>query len=96
MRVARGQREAHLGIIGSRNGTHAKYIADRAFREDNEDGFRPMIRKIADITNVNLAVKAQEKFVEHLVDIDEIPVGLFLRSWSKVRELNSTACLMFL
>ena len=40
----------HLGIIGFRNGTHAKYIADRAFREDNEDRFRSMIRKIADIT----------------------------------------------
>ena len=30
-----------------------------------------MIHKIADITNVNLAVIAQEKFVEHLVDINE-------------------------
>ena len=70
-RVARGPREGHLGIIGFRNGTHAKYIADRAFREDNEDGFRPMIRKIADITNVNLAVIAQEKFVEHLVQVNE-------------------------
>ena len=61
----------HLGIIGFRNGTHAKYITDRAFREDILDGFRPMIRKIADITNINLAVIAQDKFVEHLVAIDE-------------------------
>ena len=34
-------------------------------------GFRPMIHKIADITNVNLAAIAQEKFVEHLVEINE-------------------------
>ncbi len=61
----------HLGIIGFRNGTHAKYIADRAFREDTEEGFRPMIRKIADITNINLAVIAQDKFVEHLIEINE-------------------------
>jgi hypothetical protein len=61
----------HLGIIGFRNGTHAKYIADIAFREDTEDGFWPMIRMIADITNINLAVIAQDKFVEHLVEINK-------------------------
>ena len=73
----------HLGIIGFRNGTHAKYITDRAFREDNEDGFRPMICKIADITNVNLAVIAQEKFVEHLVEINERTAADWqLREWT--------------
>ena len=30
-----------------------------------------MLRTRFDITNVNLAVIAQEKFVEHLVDINE-------------------------
>jgi hypothetical protein len=61
----------HLGIIGFRNGTHAKYIADRAFRADTEEGFLPMISKIANITNINLAVIAQDKFVEHLIEINE-------------------------
>ncbi len=41
-----------------------------------------MIRKIADITNVNLAVIAQEKFVEHLqvVDINERTAADWQRS----------------
>ena len=39
-----------------------------------------MICKIADITNVNLAVKAQEKFVEHLVDINERTAADWQRS----------------
>ena len=33
----------HLGPIGFKNGTHAKYIESREFREDNEKGFRPCV-----------------------------------------------------
>ena len=42
----------HLGPIGFKNGTHAKYIESREFREDNEKGFRPCVKVIADLTNV--------------------------------------------
>jgi hypothetical protein len=33
----------HLGPIRFKNGTHAKYIQSREFREDNEKGFRPCV-----------------------------------------------------
>ncbi len=49
----------HLGIIGYRNGTvctHTKYIQNREYQEDNKEGFRPMISKIADLTNTQLVV----------------------------------------
>ena len=73
----------HLGIIGFRNGTHAKYILNREFREDNEEGFRPMIRKIADLTNTQLVAIAQEKFVEHLFEIQESDAAVWQRGeWS--------------
>ncbi len=36
----------HLGPIGFKNGTHAKYIQSREFREDNEKGFRPCVKTL--------------------------------------------------
>mmetsp|Transcript_52048 Transcript_52048/g.108704 ORF Transcript_52048/g.108704 Transcript_52048/m.108704 type:complete len:242 (-) Transcript_52048:1056-1781(-) len=69
----------HLGIIGYRNGTHAKYIESREFREDNDEGFRPMIRKIADLTNIQHVVIAQRKFVQHLESINEFRAAAWIR-----------------
>jgi hypothetical protein len=66
-----------------RNSTHAKYIQDRAFHEDTDEGFRPMIRQIAELTNVNLVVIAQDKFVEHLSAINEPRAAEWMRDeWS--------------
>jgi hypothetical protein len=43
----------------------------REFREDNEKGFRPCVKAIADLTNVNAAVVAQEKLLVMLRDMGE-------------------------
>ena len=74
----------HLGIIGYRNGTHAKYTESREFCENNDEGFRPMICKIADLTNIQLVVIAQRKFVQHLESINEFRAATWIRdTWSE-------------
>ena len=55
MKAGANSCSTHLGPIGFKNGTHAKYIQSREFREDNEKGFRPCVKAIADLTNVNAA-----------------------------------------
>ncbi len=77
----------HLGPIWFKNGTHAKYIQSREFKEDNEKGFRPWVKAIADLTNVNAAVVAQEKLVAMLSDMGEELAADWMESeWTGPKE----------
>ena len=77
----------HLGPIGFRNGTHAKYIQSRGFREDNQKGFRPCVKAIADLTNVNAAVVEQEKLVAMLRDMGEERAADWMEDeWTGLKE----------
>ena len=77
----------HLGPIGFKNGTHAKYIESQEFREDNEKGFRPCVKAIADLTNVNAAVVAQEKLVAMLRDMGEERAAVWMEDeWTGTTE----------
>ncbi len=81
----------HLGPIGYKNGTHAKYIDSRDFREDNEKGFRPCIKAIlaaiADLTNINAAVVAQEKLVVMLHNMGETLAAIWMEDeWTGLKE----------
>jgi hypothetical protein len=69
------------------SGTHAKYIDSREFREDNEKGFRPCIKAIADLTNINAAVVAQEKLVVMLRDMGEMWAAIWMEGeWTRLKE----------
>ncbi len=71
MKAGANSCSTNLGQIRFKNGTHAKYIQSLEFREDNKEGFRQCFKKIADLTNVNAAVVAQEKLVAKLQDMGE-------------------------
>ncbi len=76
-----------IGPIGFKNGTHAKYIESREFREDTEKGFRPCVKAIADLTNVNAAVVAQEKLVAMLRDMGEERAAVWMEDeWTGTKE----------
>ena len=77
----------HLGPIGFRNGTHAKCIQSRDFREDNEKGFRPCIKAMADLTNIKAVVVAQEKLVAMLRDMGETQAANWMKDeWTGLKE----------
>jgi hypothetical protein len=68
-------------------GTSTKYIDSREFREDNEQGFRPCIKAIADLTNMNAAVVAQEKLVGMLRDMGEMRAAIWMEDeWTGLKE----------
>jgi hypothetical protein len=77
----------HLEPIGYKNGTHAKYIDSREFRDYNEKGFRPCIKSIADLTNINAAVVAQEQLVVMLRDMGETRAAIWMEDeWTGLKE----------
>ncbi len=77
----------HLGPIGFKNGTHAKYIQSQEFREDNKKGFRLCVKAIADLTNVNTAVVAQEKLVVMLCNMgEELEADWMEDEWTGLKE----------
>jgi hypothetical protein len=76
----------HLGPQ-VKNGTHAKYIQSREFREDNEKGFRQCVKAMADLTNFNAAELAQEKLVVMLRNMGEEQAAEWMEDeWTGFKE----------